>query len=98
METNRKIYLISDSNLYRAVNPGGIRLGTPAVTTRGMVESDMETIAAFLLRGIEISKKIQARVGKQLKDFLPALEEDEEIKQVGEEVKAFSTRFSIPGI
>lgn len=58
----------------------------------------METVAAFLLRGIAIAKRIQAKVGKQLKDFLPALDEDEEIKQVGEEVKAFASRYSIPGI
>jgi len=27
---------------------GGIRLGTPAVTTRGMREADMERIAAWI--------------------------------------------------
>jgi glycine/serine hydroxymethyltransferase len=68
------------------------------MTTRGMKEADMEIVATFLLRGIEISKRIQAKVGKQLKDFLPALDEDEEIKQVAEEVKAFSSKYSIPGI
>jgi glycine hydroxymethyltransferase len=94
--TNRKY----STNLtsFRAINPGGIRLGTPAMTTRGMKEADMEIVATFLLRGIEISKRIQAKVGKQLKDFLPALDEDEEIKQVAEEVKAFSSKYSIPGI
>jgi len=33
-----------------------------------------------------------------LKDFLPALDADEEIKQVAEEVKAFASKYSIPGI
>lgn len=83
---------------YRAINPGGIRLGTPAMTTRGMKEADMEIVAEFLLKGIEISQRIQAKAGKQLKDFLPALEEDEEIKAVGEQVKAFASKYSIPGI
>ena len=58
----------------------------------------MEVIAGFLLRGVEIAKKIQERVGKQLKDFIPAIESDEDIKKLGEEVKAFSKKFSIPGI
>lgn len=66
------------------INPGGIRLGTPAITTRGMVEKDMEIIAEFLMKGIEISKKIQDKVGKQLKDFIPAIETEEEIKVVAE--------------
>lgn len=68
------------------------------MTTRGMKESEMEIIAEFLLRGIAISKRIQEKVGKQLKDFLPALDEDEEIKAVAEEVKAFASKYSIPGI
>lgn len=81
-----------------AATPGGIRIGTPAITTRGMVEKDMEVIAEFLLRGVDIAKRIQEKAGKQLKDFLPAIENDEEIKKLGDEVKAFSTKFSIPGI
>jgi len=41
-----------------AVNPGGIRLGTPAMTTRGMMEADMEVIASFLVKAVEISQRI----------------------------------------
>ncbi len=33
--------------------PSGLRLGTPALTTRGMKESDMKTLATFILRGIQ---------------------------------------------
>lgn len=34
-----------------ALNPSGIRLGTPAVTTRGLVEEDIEKVVAFIHRG-----------------------------------------------
>ncbi len=68
------------------------------MTTRGMKETDMEIIADFLIRGIEIAKKIQGKVGKQLKDFLPALEGDEDLRVLGDEVKVFASRFSIPGV
>jgi glycine hydroxymethyltransferase len=31
----------------------GVRLGTPAVTTRGMVEAEMDLIAEFITRVLE---------------------------------------------
>ena len=35
------------------LDPSGIRMGTPAVTTRGMKEADMDTLAAFILRAVK---------------------------------------------
>ena len=35
------------------LNPSGIRLGTPAVTTRGLKEKDMELVAAYIDEAIE---------------------------------------------
>jgi len=61
-------------------------MGTPAVTTRGMKESDMEKIADFIDRVIKVCVRIQQNAGKQLKDFTPALEKDEELHQIREEV------------
>lgn len=36
-----------------AMNPGGIRLGTPALTTRGLKEIDMLQVAEFIHQGKE---------------------------------------------
>jgi len=35
-----------------AMDPSGVRLGTPAVTTRGMKENDMETLGRFMLDAV----------------------------------------------
>ncbi len=37
----------------KPMDPSGIRLGTPAVTTRGMKEADMDTLGGFMLKAIE---------------------------------------------
>lgn len=93
--TTNKNSVVGDKN---AASPGGIRLGTPALTTRGMLEADMDQIAEFICKSISVSKRIQEGAGKKLVDFVAHLEKDEEVKQLGEEVKAFARKFSIPGI
>lgn len=37
----------------KPMDPSGIRLGTPAITTRGMKEPEMDQLVAFMLRAIE---------------------------------------------
>merc|ERR1712216_35009 len=54
--------------------PGGIRVGTPALTSRGFVESDFETVAEFIHRGVQCAKEVNASgIGKKLADFKVAL-------------------------
>merc|ERR1712083_768937 len=52
-----------------ALSPGGVRIGTPAMTTRGCKKDDMVKIAEFLDRTVRIALQIQGKVGKKLKDF-----------------------------
>lgn len=73
-----------------AANPGGIRLGTAAVTTRGYDTSDMELIAKMCVKAVEISKRIQEGSGKKLVDFVAAMEGDAELAQLHEELTKFS--------
>jgi glycine hydroxymethyltransferase len=49
----------------------GIRLGTPALTTRGLKENDMETVAAFLDRAIHAKDDAAelAKIRQQVADF-----------------------------
>eukprot|EP00953_Heterococcus_sp_UTEX-ZZ885_P008960 5314-Heterococcus_DN1.PRE.2 len=55
-----------------ALTPGGIRMGAPALTTRGFTEDDFEKVAEFFDRGVGIADAIKGKTGK-LKDFKAAL-------------------------
>ena len=93
-----------------ALNPGGVRLGTPALTTRGLTEADFDVVAEFLHRGSEIAVQAQELAtlevkaeGKQkalLKDFLGVLEKNDkvlrEIAELREEVEQFALAFDMP--
>ena len=52
-----------------ALTPGGIRIGTAALTTRGFFEEDFIKVANFLDRTIKLGIDIQNKSGKKLKDF-----------------------------
>lgn len=43
------------------MKPSGIRIGTPAVTTRGMKERDVETVADFIHRALEERERPESR-------------------------------------
>ena len=46
-----------------ALRPSGLRLGTPALTSRGLTESDMEKVAEFIHKGVYCNNMYMAVVG-----------------------------------
>jgi len=92
--TINKNTVIGDTS---AATPSGVRLGTPALTSRGFKEEDMKKVAEFLDEAVKISLKIQSVVGKKIVDFVPALEKNEEVQALRVKVEAFSKNFPMPG-
>merc|ERR1712241_1629930 len=81
-----------------ALSPGGVRIGSPAMTTRGCTAKDFQQIAAFLDRVCSISIKTQQEKGKKLKDFETGLEDRTDVKMLKAEVEAWATGFGYPGL
>jgi glycine hydroxymethyltransferase len=56
-----------------ALTPSGIRMGAPALTSRGFSEDDFSKVAEFFDRGVTIAKAIKdTDEGKKLKSFKAA--------------------------
>jgi len=82
-----------------AFTPGGIRVGTPALTSRKFTEKDFEIVGLFLIRAAEIAVLIQERCGsKVLKTFTDQLKITPEIEALRRDVEVFSSRFPMPGL
>uniref|UniRef100_A0A3B3T9M1 Serine hydroxymethyltransferase n=1 Tax=Paramormyrops kingsleyae TaxID=1676925 RepID=A0A3B3T9M1_9TELE len=86
-----------------ALRPSGLRLGSPALTSRGLLEEDFRKVAEFIHRGIELTLEIQKEMDPKatLKEFKDALAQTEKyrmkMKEIQEEVEAFAGRFPMPG-
>jgi glycine hydroxymethyltransferase len=84
-----------------AITPGGVRIGAPAMTSRGLKEADFEQIGEFVHRGIQIGLEIQKKAGsKKLVDFQKTMKDDEYSKILADlkaEIESFSSKFFMPG-
>jgi len=87
-----------------AMVPGGIRIGTPALTTRGFLENDFIKVADLIHEGVQIAIEAKSFVqGTKLKDFIEFIESDDFQKQssisdLKSQVESFASRFPLPGV
>ncbi|KAG5000620.1 hypothetical protein AAZX31_08G185800 [Glycine max] len=92
--TLNKIAIFGDNG---TIIPGGVRVGTPAMTSRGCLEADFETMAEFLIRAAQIASILQREHGKLQKTTLKGLESHRDIVELRARVEAFATQFAMPG-
>jgi glycine hydroxymethyltransferase len=84
-----------------ALTPCGIRIGAPAMTTRGFGEKDFERIAGYIDQSIKLCKQVQANLPKEankLKDFKAAVASESvpEILKLRKEIAEWAGTFPLP--
>lgn len=83
--------------------PSGIRLGTPAITTRGMKEKDMVKIAGWInsvieeVCGEQLPEEKEAR-SKFWKEFRSRVSKNKKLLGIAKQVKTFCFKYPVPGI
>jgi glycine hydroxymethyltransferase len=89
-----------------AQTPGGIRLGTSALTSRDMLEDDIKVVADFLHRSVQIALTLQKEAGtKMLKDFVTAATTEQsgkvgykQVQDLRKDVREFARKWPLPGV
>jgi glycine hydroxymethyltransferase len=81
-----------------ALTPGGVRIGAPALTTRGLKEDGFIKVAEFLHNAVQIALKIQGSAPKiTMKEFTDAVNKSPEVKDLKFAVQTFITQYPMPG-
>jgi len=83
-----------------ALVPGGVRLGTCALTSRGFVESDFTKVVDLIDEAVELAREVKSKT-KKLKDYNEYLGADEatgaRCADLKARVNSFASQFPIPG-
>ncbi|KAF8406922.1 hypothetical protein HHK36_006043 [Tetracentron sinense] len=87
-----------------ALVPGGIRIGTPAMTTRGFTEKEFIATADFIHEGVQIALEAKQSVsGSKLQDFMklvgsPKFSLQDWMLDLQKRVENMATQFPLPGL
>lgn len=80
----------------------GIRLGTPAITTRGLKEKDMKKVAKWYndaikeVAGMELPVNDKVKRGELMKKYRIEIAKNKNLAAIGKEVKAFASNLKLP--
>lgn len=85
-----------------ALFPSGLRVGTPAMTTRGFGAEEFARCAAYFQRAVDISLKLKEQeegtIAKdKLASFKKLADESEEVKALAKEVSEWASTYPVPG-
>ena len=73
-----------------AFRPSGVRLGTPAITTRGLGKKEMVILAGWMKKVADIC--VKAETEENLSKY------DKELEKIHKEVKELALKFPVPAI
>ena len=80
--------------------PHGLRVGSPALTTRGFTERDFEQVGRFIIDGISIALNLKKQSGNKAKlsEFKHLADNDSAVKDLRQKVIKFASGFPLPGV
>ena len=84
-----------------ALTPSGLRVGAPAMTSRGMGEEDFKRVAGYIDKCVKLAKSVQLELPKEsnkLKDFKAKIASGavQEIADLKREIGAWAGSFPLP--
>ncbi len=79
----------------------GIRMGTPAITTRGLKERDMVKVADWIVRAIKEVEGYSLPEDKEkrqelVKEYRAKIAKNKNLQKIAQEVKSFLKKFPVP--
>ncbi|CCH62277.1 hypothetical protein TBLA_0G03400 [Henningerozyma blattae CBS 6284] len=85
---------------HSALVPGGVRIGAPAMTTRGMDEADFTKIVEYIDKVVQFAHKIQSNLPEdahRLKDFKASVDENgAELSVWKNEINEWAGNYPLP--